>query len=133
MADAIGLEKVAGVLLKSGLRFREQEPDEKIETTALIKQRMAKVVSVHAQLGTKHFLRSDLAPHEICKAKDGVFLGRARGLPLVDQVRMQFDKFARVFAWDCGTRGENAVFLCVGAPALWQTRNDINELIPMVI
>src|SRR5262249_22471669 len=67
-----------------------------------------------------------LAPHEIGKAEDGVCLGWTGGLPLVDQSRKQFLKFPRLLARNCRTHGESAVFLCVGAFPLWNTRNGIN-------
>jgi hypothetical protein len=55
-------------------------------------------------------LRSALAPHQIGKAEDGVCLGWARRLPLLNNSYIQFYEFPNIFAWDCGIAGEDAVF-----------------------
>jgi hypothetical protein len=117
MADGSGRKKSACHPLKGRFWFRAQAQNKKVQATPFIKGRTTRIESPLNQLGSKESLRSKLAPHQIGKAEDSVYLGWARGLPLVNKSYAQFCVFPHIFAWDCGKidKGEGAMLLCVRA------------------
>src|SRR5208282_4129364 len=74
---------------------------------------MSRIEEVFRQFDLKEFLHSTLAPHGFGNAEDSIFLGCTSGLPFLDQARVQFFKFSRIFPRNYRSLGEYSVFLCV--------------------